>query len=161
MPISDIFTGTGTATVSSASATPIASLVTGASIRAFVIGVRVSIGATSYSSGAVLFQLNRVSNASSIAGATSGGGVPNDAAYTPSLTETFLYAGSAYGTAPTSSGAVLWQQQLPQTTGSSWEEFPPLGYEYVIGFTAGVALFVTAAGTAASQTYNVEIVWSH
>lgn len=161
MPISDIYTGTGTATVNSASATPIASLVTGSAVRAFVVGIRIGIGATSYSSGNVLFQLCRATNATSIAGGTTGGTAPNDAA-APSSTETFLYAGGTpYSTAPTGTTTVLWQQELPQTTGSSWEEFPPLGYEYVVNVSAGLALWVTAAGTASSQTYNVELIWSH
>jgi hypothetical protein len=160
MPISDIYTGTGSATVTSASATPVASLVTGSAVRAFVLGVRIGIGATSIGSGSVLFQLVRVSNAASITLATTGGAAPNDP-NGPTSTETFLYAGgTAYGVSPTSSGVVLWQQELPNTTGSSWEEFPPLGYEYVINTSNGVALFVTASG-AASQTYTLEMVWSH
>lgn len=159
MPISDIYTGTGSATVSSNSATPIASLVTGTAVRAFVLGVRVGIGATSVVSGATLFQLVRLSNTPTAG--TTGGAAPNDP-NGPTSTETFLYAGGTpYGTSPISSGVVLWQQELPNTTGSSWEEFPPLGYEYVINTSAGVGLFVTQAGTAASQTYTVELIWSH
>lgn len=161
MPISDIYTGSGAATVSSSSQTPIASLATGASVRAFVVGVRVGIGATSYTSGNVLFQLYRCTNSGSITAGTSAGTSPNDPS-APTSTETFLYAGgTAYGTAPTGVTNLLWQQELPQTTGSSWEEFPPLGYEYVINVSTGVALWVTAAGTPASQTYVFELVWSH
>jgi hypothetical protein len=158
MPISDIFTGSGTATVSSVAATPIASITTAATKRAFFVGIRVGIGATSYAAGNCLFQLWRSMNTPTVG--TTGGGSPNDSASAASLS-TFLYAGgTAYTVSPSGTNNLLWQQELPQTTGSSWEEFPPLGYEYVIPVSSGVFLSVTAAGTAASQTYVVEFVWS-
>lgn len=161
MPISDIYTGSGTVTLSTASPTPIASLITPATKRAFIVGLRIGIGATAYVAGNVLFQLLVVGNPGSVAAGTTGT-VANDQtnAAIPALGQ-FRYAGgTAYSPAPTTSTSVLWQQELPQTTGSSWEEFPPLGYEYTIPVSAGLAIWVTAAGTAASQTYNVEIVWS-
>lgn len=160
MPISDIYTGSGTATVSSASVVPIASLITAATKRAFIVGLRIGIGATAYVAGNVLFQLVQISNAGSVTNGTAGT-ANNDLTTAVAPLSSFKYAGgTAYGVAPVAGTAVLWQQELPQTTGSSWEEFPPLGYEYVLPVSAGVALFVTAAGSAASQTYNVEIVWS-
>ena len=62
-------------------------------------------------------------------------------------------------------GTVLWEQELPQTTGSSWEEFPPLGYEWGVPAIAtgsansGVHMFVTQS-VATSTTYTVDIIWS-
>lgn len=157
MPISEIWTGSATATINSASATPIASLVTGSTHRAWVTGIRISITATSYASGNTLFQLYRVSNAASISGTTTNGTSANDS-NAPAALATFSYP--AFGTAPTGQTNLLWQQVLPSTTGSSWEEFPPLGYEYQLKVTDGVALWVTASGSAASQTYAVELIWS-
>lgn len=162
MPISDIYTGSGTSTQAGGpiSATPVCSLVTGPDVRAFIVGVRIGIGATAATSGNVLFQLFRVTNATAIAGGTTGGTSANDP-NAPAATETFLYAGAtAYTTAPTGETNLLWQQELPNTTGSSWEEFPPLGYEYVLNTSAGVALWVTSASSA-SATYSFELVWSH
>jgi hypothetical protein len=161
MPISDIYTGSGTVTASTTSATPLCSLITPATKRAFIVGIRIGIGATSYIAGNALFQLLVLGNAGSVTLGTSGT-VTNDLTNTAIASlASFKYAGgTAYGVAPTTSTSVLWQQELPQTTGSSWEEFPPLGYEYVVPVSVGVGIFVTAAGTAASQTYNVEIIWS-
>lgn len=159
MPISDIYTGSGTVAVASTSATPIASLVTGASVRAFVVGIRVGIGAATVA-GNVLFQLARISNPTSVTNGTTGGTAPNDP-NAPTSTETFLYAGgTAYGVAPTISTSILWQQELPTTAGSSWEEFPPLGYEYTVNVSSGVGIWVTCT-TATSTPYTVEIIWSH
>lgn len=161
MPISDIYTGSGTATVNSASSTAVASLITAATKRAFIVGIRIGIGATSYASGNTLFTLAQLNNSGSVTNGTAGT-QSNDMTNSAAAISSFKYAGgTAYGVAPTTSGtAVLWQQELPSSTGSSWEEFPPLGYEYVIPISAGVGLFVLASGTAASQTYTVEIVWS-
>ena len=69
----------------------------------------------------------------------------------------------AWSTAPTVT-TVLSDQELPQTTGSSWEEFPPLGYEWGVtniasGANAGVHVFVTQS-VATSTTYTVDIIWS-
>jgi hypothetical protein len=163
MPISDLYTGSipaaGTA-IASVSTLPIAALVTGASKRAWVVGVRIGITATSASSGDVLFQLARATNAASISGTTTNNTTSQDP-HAPAALATFSYssAGGTWSTAPTGNVSILWQQTLPNTVGSSWEEFPPLGYEHIVDVSAGVALWVTS-GSASSTTYSAELVWS-
>jgi len=39
---------------------------------------------------------------------------------------------------------------LPQTTGSMWEEFPPLGYEWVAGVSTYLVMFVTTSVATAT-----------
>ena len=70
----------------------------------------------------------------------------------------------AWSTAPTP-GVILAEWQLPQTTGSMWEEFPPTGYEWGIpavanaNANAGVHLFVTAS-VATSTPVFVDLIAS-
>lgn len=163
MATSNLYTGTiSGAAVSSASNLPIASLQAGASNRLAVVGVRVGITATAYSSGTVLLSLALLNNTPA---ATSNGGtvISNDQGNTGSALSTFLgvTAQANWSTAPTTSGsAVFWSQVLPSSAGSSWEEFVPLGYEYFLLKSTGIGVFVLATGTAASQTYYAQVVWS-
>jgi hypothetical protein len=163
MATSNVYTATiNGAVVNSASNLPIASLMAGASNRLAVVGVRIGITATAYASGTALFQLALLNNTPA---ASSNGGtvVSNDQGNTGSALSTFLgvTAQANWSTAPTTAGsAVFWAQVLPSSAGSSWEEFVPLGYEYFLLKSTGVGLFVTASGTAASQTYEAQIVWS-
>ena len=71
---------------------------------------------------------------------------------------------TAWSTAPTV-GAILAEWELPQTTGSMWEEFPPTNYEWQIpaianaAANAGLHLFVTAS-VATSTPVFVNLVCS-
>lgn len=160
MPISEIYTGTGTATLATVAATPLCSVVAPTTKRAWMIGVRVSLGVSSAPAGySVLFQLIKIANPVAPLVGTAATAVPNDPSGPATLT-TFLT--SSYTTAPTSGGTIYWQQELPQTTGSSWEEFPPLGYEYCMnsgGTAGGIALWATAANATSTVVYY-ELVWS-
>jgi hypothetical protein len=161
MPISEIYTGTGTATLATTSATPLCALITPTTKRAWVVGVRVSLGVSAAAAGnAVLFQLFKVTNPTLVSG-TTGGQYPNDPAG-PANALT-IFSTSSWTTAPTGTANSVWQQELPQTTGSSWEEFPPLGYEYslsVSGAQGGLALWCTCSVATASTVVYYELVWS-
>lgn len=161
MSICDIYTATSATNITTTTTgfTPILQLATAATKRAFIVGVRVSIGTTSAAAGNnTLFQLYRVSNATSAETGTSGtNNVPNDsAAPTP---QSSAYCG--WTSAPTISAGILWQMELPQTTGSSWEEFPPLGYEWVVPASAthgGVAVAATSSVSTSTPVY-AELVY--
>jgi hypothetical protein len=82
------------------------------------------------------------------AGGTAVTPQPHDAA-APS-TALFSASIGTWSTTPTVTGGTqLWEQELPQTTGSAWEEFPPLGYEWQIpvnsGGTGWLVIMVTAS----------------
>lgn len=161
MPISEIYTGTGTASLSSSSITPLCSLVQPTTKRGWLVGVRVSLGVSAASAGnSCLFQLYSITNPTTVSG-TTGQQYPND----PSgpATALCIFGAAPFGTAPTGNASCVWQQELPQTTGSSWEEFPPLGYEYSLGVSGakgGLALWVTCSAATASTAVYYELVWS-
>lgn len=161
MPISEIYTGTGTASLATVSATPLCSLITPTTKRGWVVGVRVSLGVSAAAAGnSCLFQLFKVTNPTLVAG-TTGGQIPNDPAGPSNAL--CIFSTNPFGTAPTGTASCLWQQELPQTTGSSWEEFPPLGYEYSLstaGAQGGLALWVTCSVATASTAVFYELVWS-
>lgn len=161
MPISEIYTGTGTATLATTSATPLCALITPTTKRGWLVGVRVSLGVSAAAAGnSVLFQLFKVINPTLVAGVT-GGQYPNDPAGPANAL--CVFTTSAFGTAPTGTTNCVWQQELPQTTGSSWEEFPPLGYEYSLGVSGaqgGLALWATCSVGTASTVIFYELVWS-
>jgi hypothetical protein len=87
--------------------------------------------------------------------------VPHDFSAPASLLTNF----TAWTTAPTQ-GVVVWEQELPFTSGSSWEEFPPTGYEWQIPAIAdaaannGLHMFVTCS-TAASSTFSSNLICSY
>jgi hypothetical protein len=161
MPISDIYTArSGIVTVNASTATPLHSVVGTATKRAWVVGVRVNIALTTAAAGNnVLFQLARAANSSDGTTATPVPS-PHDVSAPASICTNF----TAWTTAPTV-GVVLWEQELPFTTGSSWEEFPPSGYEWQIpaiadaGALNGVHMFVTCS-VANSSTFTSDIVFS-
>lgn len=164
MPISDLYTGTGSSTLTTTAATPLASLIAPTTKRAWIVGVRVNIGATSAAAPAIcLFQLFKITNAASVAGGVLTGSAPNDPSGPATPLATFAFAGgTAYTTAPTGTATCYWQQELPATAGSSWEEFPPSGYEYCTGpagAVSGIALWVTPT-SASSTVFQYQVVWS-
>ena len=159
MAICDIYTATASLTLSSTSLTPILQLQPLATTnpkRCWVVGVRVMIGTTTAAAGQnILFQV--AGNTTTTATEAAGTAVvkPNDPAAAAPLASVF----NTWGTPPTANN-VLWQMQLPQTTGSSWEEFPPLGYEWGVPTTAhnGIAVFATASAST-STPVQVELVF--
>lgn len=161
MPISEIYTGTGTATLATTSATPLCSLIAPTTKRGWITGVRVSLGVSAAAAGnSVLFQLFKVTNPTLVASSNTGNYAPNDPSAPNSLC---VFLTSGFSTAPTGTATCYWQQELPQTTGSSWEEFPPLGYEYVLnagGTQGGIALWCTCTVATASTVVFYELVWS-
>jgi hypothetical protein len=161
MPISEIYTGTGSATLATTSATPVCALIAPTTKRGWIVGVRVSLGISAAAAGnSVLFQLFRVTNASSIT-QTTGNYYPNDPA--GPATALCVFYSYPVTTTPTGTTNCAWQQEIPQTTGSSWEEFPPLGYEYVLNTipaAGGFALWATCSVATASTVVFYELVWS-
>jgi hypothetical protein len=139
MAISDVYTiDSGLVTISSTSQSPILEARVQSTKRAFVVGVRMKIGVTAAAAGNdVLFTLARAN-----AQGTGGSAVnprAHDAASATAITLPFT---PAFTIAPTI-GNILAEWILPQTTGSMWEEFPPLGYEWVGGVSTSLVMFVT------------------
>jgi len=158
MPTVDTYTArtTGT-TVNASTFTPILGLQPATTKRVFVVGIRIDIGVTTAAAGAsVLFQLMRPGNTGSIVGTGAITPNPHDPAAPASLATSY----ATWSTAPTT-GLVLWEQELPFTTGSSWEEFPPSGYEWVVPTTAafGVVVAVTCS-TANSTPFYCDLIFT-
>lgn len=153
MAISDVYTfrsgainltSTGGSALLSVFSTP---------VRAWALGVRVDIGVTAAAAGnSVLFQLARPGNTPT--GTSLSGGNPHDYSAPASVAQ----GCTTWSGAPTI-GTVLWEQELPQTTGSGWEEFPPLGYEWQVPAigngtaSAGLHLFATASVGTTTPVY--------
>jgi hypothetical protein len=159
MANSDIYTFRS-GSVAAAQTTPLAllSVVGTASLRGWVVGVRVEVGVTAAAAGnSLLFQLARPGNTAN--GLTTTTGNPHDF----SAPATSLTGYTAWTTAPTV-GAILAEWELPQTTGSMWEEFPPTQYEWQIPAIAnnaannGLHLFVTpSVGTSTPVLVNAVV----
>lgn len=160
MAISDIYTfRSGSVAIAATSATAVMSVYGTAAKRGWCVGVRVDIGVTAAAAGnSLLFQLVRPNATNTGTGLASG--VAHDFSAPASITQMAV----AWSTAPTV-GTILWEQELPQTTGSAWEEFPPLGYEWGIpavanaNANAGIHLFVTAS-VATSTPVFVDLIVS-
>lgn len=156
MAISDIYTvdsGMNTISVTTANQ-PILLLNTTATKRAFVVGVRMKIGVTAAAAGNdVVFTLARAGN--SPTGGTAANLRPHDAASAAAFSTA---ATPAYTIAPTL-GNILGEWVLPQTTGSMWEEFPPLGYEWVVG-TSGFLVGSVTLSVATATPVEFQFVVS-
>jgi hypothetical protein len=158
--ISDIYTfRSGSVAIAATSATAVSSVFSTTAVRGWVVGVRVDIGVTAAAAGnSLLFQLARPANTPT--GTSLSGGNPHDYSAPASIAQ----GCTTWSTAPTV-GTILWEQELPQTTGSAWEEFPPLGYEWGVpaiangSANAGVHLFVTAS-VATSTPVFVDLIVS-
>ena len=139
MAISDIYTAdSGLVTISSTSQSPILNLRTTSTKRCFVVGLRVKIGVTAAAAGNdVIFTLGRVTTSGT--GGTQVTARPHDATSAAAFSTAFV---PSYTIAPTV-GNILAEWALPQTTGSMWEEFPPLGYEWVAPVSDQLCVFVT------------------
>ena len=160
MAISDIYTfKSGSVAVAATTATAVHSVFGTAAIRGWVVGIRVEIGVTAAAAGnSILFQLARPGNTCTGTSLSSGG------AHDFSAPASICQQCTTWSTAPTV-GTVLAEFELPQTTGSMWDEFPPLGYEWGIpaiasaSANAGVHLFATPS-VATSTPVFVDLVVS-
>ncbi len=160
MPNSDIYNvDSGLQTVATTAQTGLVAFATPATKRIWVVGVRMTIGVTAAAAGnSVIFTLARISN--SPASNTTVTIAKQDSAAPNSLIGTTVPTfGAGWATAPTLSGSVLAEWELPQTTGSMWEEFPPLGYEWVVAISTGVCMFVTTS-VGTSTPLGAQIIWS-
>lgn len=140
MPISDVYTiDSGMVAIATTSQSPVLEWRGGATKRGFVVGVRMKIGVTAAVAGNdVVFTLAR-------AGAQGTGGTAANVRAHDAGSAAAINANAfipSYTIAPTL-GNVLGEWVLPQTTGSMWEEFPPLGYEWVMGVSTSIVGFVT------------------
>jgi hypothetical protein len=158
--VSDFYTvKSGSVAVATVSVLPVLSLVSPATKRSWITGVRVEIGVTGALAGnSILFQLARPSATNT--GTTTATPTAHDFYSIAALSTGY----TAYSTAPTL-GVVLAEWTLPQTTGSMWEEFPPTGEEWGVPAIAtgaansGVHLFVTAS-VATSTPVFADIIFS-
>ena len=161
MAISDVYTARSGAFSTGASLTtaqPFLSLISPATKRAWVVGIRVDVGVTLAAAGnTLLFQLCRGITSNTATGlATVASGHDFSA---PASLSSFATTWSTAPVVPSAAGAILWEQELPQTTGSSWEEFPPSGYEWQVPAIAtgsansGVHVFVTQSVATATPVY--------
>lgn len=141
MAISDIYTvDSGMVAQASTTQTAILEYRVGATKRGFIVGVRMKIGVTAAAAGNdVVFTLARAGNTP--AGGTAANIRAHDAGSAAAINTAFI---GSWTTAPTL-GNVLAEWVLPQTTGSMWEEFPPLGYEWVGGASTSLVGFVTTS----------------
>jgi hypothetical protein len=159
VPTSDFYTVTFSPTLAATAATALGSLVSPSTKRAWITGVRVKIGNTGAVAGNnILFQLARP-NASN-----TGTTTVTPAAHDFSAAAALATGYSAWSTAPTV-GVVLASWELPQTSGSMWEEFPPTGDEWGVPAIAtgaansGVHLFATAS-VSTSTPLIVDFIFS-
>jgi|SRR5215472_4159614 len=155
MAISDVYTvDSGAVATATTSQTPLLELRTAATKRAFIVGVRMKVGKTSAAAGNTsLFTLARAGNSPS--GGTAANLRPNDAASAAAISSAFI---GSWTIAPTL-GNILAEWILPETTGSMWEEFPPLGYEWVAGVSTSIVAFITNTD-ATSTPIEVQFVVS-
>lgn len=163
MAVSDIYTGrtaTGGVSLTPNTVTYFLSVNGTAAKRLWVVGVRVGVGVTLAAAGnTALFQLARPNNTPATPTSPVSGN-PHDFSAPASIGQTCV----AWTTPPTL-GTVVWEQELPYTTGSAWEEFPPTGYEWGIPAIAagsancGLHMFVTTS-VATSGLFEADIIWS-
>jgi hypothetical protein len=160
MAISDFYTAlSGSVSVSATSSTALMSVYGTAAKRSWVTGVRVKVGVTAAVAGnTLLFQLARPS------ATNTGTGLASASAHDFSSPASISQMALAWSTAPIV-GTILAQWELPQTSGSMWEEFPPTGDEWGIpavanaNANAGLHLFVTPSVVTATPVF-VDMIFS-
>jgi hypothetical protein len=160
MPNSDIYVSdSGLQTVATTSQTGLVAWNTPASKRLWIVGVRMSIGTTLAAAGnSVIFSLARISN-TPVGQAQVTITKQDSAAPTSAVGSTAPTLGTGWLTAPSLAAPVIAEWELPQTTGSMWEEFPPLGYEWGVAISSGVSMFVTTS-VSTSTPLGAQIIWS-
>lgn len=158
MANSDIYTAdSGLISVSTTTQTSLIAFNTPSTKRIWVVGVRVAVGQTAAAAGnSVTFTLARVTNTPSTTNTVNIR--KQDASAPASLIGATAMIAPWTTTAPTL-GDILAEWELPQTTGSAWEEFPPLGYEWGIAVSSGVAVAVTTT-VATGTPLQAQLIWS-
>jgi hypothetical protein len=159
MSYNDVYTAPAVAiTLAGVAAVPLCGVYGTAAKRVWITGVRVKVGVTAAAAGnAVKFQLARPAATNTATGLA--GGSAHDFSSPASIGQ----FASTWSTAPTI-GVILGEWELPQTTGSMWEEFPPTGIEWGVpaianaNANAGVFLFAIAS-VATSTPVTVDMVW--
>ncbi|HLK00462.1 MAG TPA: hypothetical protein VKU39_11215 [Streptosporangiaceae bacterium] len=160
MAISDVYTfKSGSVAVASTSATAVLSVISTAALRGWLVGIELNIGVTAAAAGnSILFQLCRPGN--TVNGSSGFGGNPEDFSAPASVLQGY----TTWTTAPTV-GTVLWEKELPQTTGTAWSYYPPTGYEFQVpaiannAANAGLHMIVTAS-VATSTPVLVDLICS-
>ncbi len=160
MAISDVYTfKSGSVSVAQTTALSLLSVIAGTTVRGWVVGIELNVGVTAAVAGnSLLFQLARPGN--TVNGSSGFGGNPEDFSAPASICQGY----TTWTTAPTV-GTILWEKELPQTTGSAWSYYPPTGYEFQIpaiannAANAGLHLFVTASVNTSTPVY-VDLICS-
>lgn len=159
MPTSDLYNATSTLTLAGTAQVPVMSLYGATTKRVWLVGVRVKVGVTGALAGnQIYFALGRSSGSNT--GTSPVAGTAHDYSAPASL-GTWT---SAWSVAPALS-STLAEWDLPQTTGSMWEEFPPTGDEWGVpaiasgSANAGVHLFCTAS-VGTSTPVKFDFIWS-
>lgn len=154
MPVSDVYNfRSGSVAVAATTATPVLSVFGTSAKRLWAVGCRILVGVTTAAAGNdLLFQLARPGNTPTGTGLASGS--TQDFSAPASIGQLC----TAWSTAPTV-GAILAEWVVPQTTGSSWSEFPPTGDEWGIpaianaAANAGIHLFVTPSVATSTPVF--------
>lgn len=159
MAVSDVYTFRVAPTLSATGDTALLSVIMGATLRGWVVGVRVKVGVTTAVAGNdIAFTLARPGNTPN--GSSTTAGVAHDFSAPAAVATGY----STWTTAPTK-GSILAEWVVPQTTGTMWEEFPPLGDEWGIpaiannAANAGVHLFANPS-VATSTPVFVDLIMS-
>lgn len=171
MATSDIYvvtlgsSGVSAGTTSATSTSSLIMTVKGSTaVRLWVVGIRIGV-LSAGGSGQVYFGLFRANNTPGSSGASAVTPQTQDpAAPSAAVAGWSAYSGSSgWATVPTvAAGTALWEQTLPATTGSAWEEFPPTGYEWNLPVQSGGTgwLCMQAFTSATSATVTCDLVVS-
>lgn len=157
MALSDLYVASsGSQSISVATADqPILAIGTPSTKRINITGIRFSIGATTAAANnTVIVKLAR--STTTPTGGTSVTPNPHDSAAPASVTT--FHATPSYTIAPTMNTVLGWWQ-VPQTSGSMWEEFPPGGQEWMVPVSGFVAVFVTLSVATATPIF-CDLIWS-
>jgi hypothetical protein len=154
MAVSDIYTfKSGSVAIAATSATAVISVASTTAVRGWLVGLEINIGVTTAVAGnSMLFQLCRPGN--TFTGTGAFGGSAEDFSAPASILQGY----TTWSTAPTV-GAILWEKELPQTTGTPWSFYPPTGYEFGIpalasgSANAGLHLLVTASVSTSTPVF--------
>lgn len=160
MANSDVYTfKSGSVALAATSATAVISVASTTALRGWLVGIEINVGVTAAAAGnSLLFQLCRPGNTFTGTGAFSGNA--EDFSAPASVVQGY----TTWTTAPTV-GSILWEKELPQTTGSAWSYYPPTGYEFGIpaiasgSANAGLHMLVTPS-VATSTPVFVDLIVS-
>jgi hypothetical protein len=163
MAISDFYTVRAVVTLASTTVTPLISLISPATKRSWLTGIRVEIGQTAAVAGNdVVFQVSRPNATNTATGLATVAGHDFSA---PNSLSSYALTWSTAPVLSTAAGGILTDHTLPQTSGSMWEEFPPTGSEWGVPAIAtgaansGLHLFATAT-VATSTPLIVDLIFS-